>query len=100
MTDVLARQQHDREARLRVLHKPQRLALAPGANYQCPNHRTRGTTPVRALIDEAVSLVPGDKLAFCVVVESGSRALHSVAFGDPGQRGLLLMSPRRRTPAT
>ena len=44
---------------------------------------TRGTTPVRALIDEAVALVPGDKLAFCVVVKSGSRALHSVAFGDP-----------------
>jgi nickel-dependent lactate racemase len=44
---------------------------------------TRGTTPVRALIDEAVSLVPGDKLAFCVVVTSGSRALHSVAFGEP-----------------
>jgi lactate racemase len=44
---------------------------------------TRGTTPVRALIDEAVSLVPSDKLAFCVVVQSGSRALHSVAFGDP-----------------
>jgi nickel-dependent lactate racemase len=45
---------------------------------------TRGTTPVRALIDEAVSLVPGDKLAFCVVVKSGSRALHSAAFGEPG----------------
>jgi nickel-dependent lactate racemase len=44
---------------------------------------TRGTTPVRALIDEAVSLVPCDKLAFCVVVQSGSRALHSIAFGDP-----------------
>ena len=44
---------------------------------------TRGITPVRALIDEAVSLVPGDKLAFCVVVKSGSRALHSVAFGEP-----------------
>jgi nickel-dependent lactate racemase len=44
---------------------------------------TRGTTPVRALIDEAVSLVPGDKLAVCVVVKSGSRALHSVAFGEP-----------------
>jgi hypothetical protein len=27
--------------------------------------------------------VPGDKLAFCVVVQSGSRALHSVAFGEP-----------------
>jgi lactate racemase len=44
---------------------------------------TRGTTPVRALIDEAVSLVPGEKLAFCVVVESGSAALHSIAFGEP-----------------
>ena len=44
---------------------------------------TRGITPVRAMIDEAVSLVPGDKLAFCVVVQSGSRALHSVAFGEP-----------------
>ena len=44
---------------------------------------TRGTTPVRALIDEAVSLVPCEKLAFCVVVQSGSRALHSVSFGEP-----------------
>ena len=45
---------------------------------------TRGITPVRALIDEAVSLVPCEKLAFCVVVQAGSRALHSVAFGEPG----------------
>jgi nickel-dependent lactate racemase len=44
---------------------------------------TRGITPVRALIDEAVSLVPCEKLAFCVVVQSGSRALHSVSFGEP-----------------
>ena len=44
---------------------------------------TRGTTPVRALIDEAVSLVPTGKLAFCVVVRSGSTSLHSVSFGDP-----------------
>jgi len=44
---------------------------------------TRGITPVRALIDEAVSLVPCEKLAFCVVVQAGSRALHSVAFGEP-----------------
>jgi nickel-dependent lactate racemase len=44
---------------------------------------TRGTTPVRALIDEAASLVPSDRLAFCVVVKSGSNALHSVAFGEP-----------------
>jgi nickel-dependent lactate racemase len=44
---------------------------------------TRGTTPVRALIDEAVSLVPNGKLAFCVVVQSGSTSLHSMAFGEP-----------------
>jgi nickel-dependent lactate racemase len=44
---------------------------------------TRGTTPVRALIDEAAALVPGDKLAVCVVVQSGSTALHSVTFGEP-----------------
>jgi nickel-dependent lactate racemase len=44
---------------------------------------TRGVTPVRALIDEAAAMVPGDKLAFCVVVRSGSRDLHSMAFGPP-----------------
>ena len=44
---------------------------------------TRGITPVRALIDEAVSMVPCEKLAFCVVVQAGSHALHSVAFGEP-----------------
>ena len=44
---------------------------------------TRGVTPVRALIDEAAAMVPGDKLAFCVVVKSGSRDLHSMAFGPP-----------------
>jgi nickel-dependent lactate racemase len=31
----------------------------------------RGTTPVRALIDEAVSMVPGERLALCVVTRSG-----------------------------
>ena len=44
---------------------------------------TRGTTPVRALIDEAAALVPAQRLAVCVVAQSGSGALHSVAFGDP-----------------
>ena len=44
---------------------------------------TRGITPVRALIDEAASMVPGDRLAFCVVTQSGTSDLHSVAFGDP-----------------
>ncbi len=43
---------------------------------------TLGVTPVRALIDEAVSLVPADKLALCVVPESGTGALHAMSFGD------------------
>jgi nickel-dependent lactate racemase len=44
---------------------------------------TRGITPVRALIDEAASLVPGERFAFCLVVQSGSDNLHAAAFGDP-----------------
>ena len=40
-------------------------------------------TPVRALIDEAASLVPSERLALCVVVQSGTGALHAAAFGDP-----------------
>lgn len=44
---------------------------------------TRGTTPVRALIDEAASLVPSELQAFCLVVASGSDALHAIAFGEP-----------------
>lgn len=44
---------------------------------------TTGITPVRALIHEAASLVPGERHALCLVVRSGSDALHSAAFGDP-----------------
>ena len=44
---------------------------------------TRGITPVRALINEAAAHVPGERLAFCVVTQSGTRDLHSMAFGDP-----------------
>jgi nickel-dependent lactate racemase len=44
---------------------------------------TRGTTPVRALIDEAASLIPSQRLALCLVVKSGTHVLHSIAFGDP-----------------
>ena len=44
---------------------------------------TTGTTPVRALIDEAASLIPSQTLALCVVVESGTTTLHSAAFGEP-----------------
>jgi nickel-dependent lactate racemase len=44
---------------------------------------TRGITPVRALINEAASLVPGERHALCMVVQSGTGALHAAAFGDP-----------------
>jgi nickel-dependent lactate racemase len=44
---------------------------------------TRGITPVRALIDEAAALIPAETRALCVVVQSGSAALHAVAFGEP-----------------
>jgi nickel-dependent lactate racemase len=43
---------------------------------------TTGTTPVRALIDEAAALIPAEKLALSLVVESGTHNLHAVAFGD------------------
>jgi lactate racemase len=44
---------------------------------------TRGITPGRALINEAAALVPGERLALCVVTQSGTGELHSMAFGDP-----------------
>src|SRR3954451_21484486 len=44
---------------------------------------TRGITPVRALINEAASLIPAEKLALCVVAQSGSGELHAAAFGEP-----------------
>ena len=43
---------------------------------------TTAVTPVRALINEGASLVPADKLSFCVVGEAGSLDLHSISFGD------------------
>jgi nickel-dependent lactate racemase len=44
---------------------------------------TRGITPVRALIDEAAAMIPSRRLALCLVVESGTGALHAAAFGPP-----------------
>jgi lactate racemase len=44
---------------------------------------TRGVTPVRALVNEAASLIPTERLALCVVVASGTDTLHSIAFGSP-----------------
>jgi nickel-dependent lactate racemase len=44
---------------------------------------TREITPVRALIDEAASLLPARRLALCVVAQSGTTALHAATFGRP-----------------
>ncbi len=44
---------------------------------------TRGITPVRALIDEAASMVAGERYALCMVTKSHSHDLHAMMFGDP-----------------
>jgi lactate racemase len=44
---------------------------------------TLGTTPVRALIDVAASMIPTERHALCLVVTSGSEGLHALAFGTP-----------------
>lgn len=44
---------------------------------------TRGITPVRALINEAASMIPSRRLALCLVAKSGTSALHAAAFGNP-----------------
>lgn len=43
---------------------------------------TRGATPVRALIDDAAAMVPGERHAICVVTAPGG-GLHSVSIGAP-----------------
>ncbi len=44
---------------------------------------TTGATPVRSLIDEAAAMVPGQRLAFCVVTMAHAADLHAVTFGEP-----------------
>ena len=44
---------------------------------------TRGITPVRALVNEAATLIPAQRLALCLVVASGTDTLHAAAFGTP-----------------
>ena len=44
---------------------------------------TTGTTPVRALIDDAAALVPSRRLALCAVTVPGGDRLRTVTFGDP-----------------
>ena len=46
---------------------------------------TQGVTPVRALIDAAAALVPGERYALCVVVDHDSGRLHQLAFGEAGE---------------
>jgi nickel-dependent lactate racemase len=43
---------------------------------------TPGTTPVRAMIDEAAAKIPSNILACCVVVRSGTHDLHGIAVGE------------------
>ncbi|MBO0811544.1 MAG: DUF2088 domain-containing protein [Microlunatus sp.] len=43
---------------------------------------TPGITPVRAMINEAASMIPSNLLACCVVVKSGSHDLYGVAVGE------------------
>jgi nickel-dependent lactate racemase len=44
---------------------------------------TRGVTPVRALIDQAASMIGSRRLALCLVVRSGAGELHAASFGPP-----------------
>src|SRR5215218_2164442 len=44
---------------------------------------TPGVTPVRALINEAASMIPAERLGLCLVVASGTDTLHAAAFGSP-----------------
>ena len=44
---------------------------------------TRGITPVRALVEAAAALVPGERHALCVVVDPATGGLQSLAFGEP-----------------
>lgn len=44
---------------------------------------TLGITPVRAVIDEAAAMVPGDRVALCVVTGEGGVTLRAATFGSP-----------------
>jgi lactate racemase len=46
---------------------------------------TRGITPVRALVDAAATLVPGEHHALCVVVDRVAGGVEALAFGEPPQ---------------
>ena len=44
---------------------------------------TTKTTPVRALIDAAADLVPGERHALCVIGQQDGDGLHALSFGSP-----------------
>lgn len=44
---------------------------------------TRGVTPVRALVNEAATMIPAQRLALCLVVASGTDTVRFAAFGKP-----------------
>jgi nickel-dependent lactate racemase len=44
---------------------------------------TRGITPVRALVDAAAELVPGERHALCVVADHDTGGVQSLSFGEP-----------------
>jgi nickel-dependent lactate racemase len=61
---------------------------------------TRGITPVRALIDEAASLIPSQKLAFSAIVRSGTDELHALSFGDTQSSWQAAADVAAQTPVT
>ena len=46
---------------------------------------TRGVTPVRALVNAAAELVPGERHALCVVVDHDTGGVQALSFGDPAR---------------
>jgi nickel-dependent lactate racemase len=46
---------------------------------------TQGVTPVRAVIDAASALVPGEGHALCTVVDRAGGGLNALSFGPPGE---------------
>jgi lactate racemase len=54
-------------------------------------------TPVRALIDAAAALVPGERLALCVVVDREAGGLRSAVFGEPGEAWAVAAQVAART---
>jgi len=43
---------------------------------------TPGITPVRAIVDAGSAMIPGLKLALCLVVQSGTGEIESISFGS------------------